>query len=628
MKKSLRNVFAVIFTLIIAANGIFINIYYADSGSMAEYDSDTISLARLFTELPDEDYDMVEVNAILDRIALIPPRILDKLMDNGEGIRLVSGRITDETEYTHLRGVVPRGWESTGLTWDDVPGVGGRPIIVRIGYSEMGKGHGSHNLELHEISHRIDAITSPYISNTADFQSIWKEESDEVFGSQSNAFYFLDYSEEYFAEAYTMYLLNAETSTQLRDNAPKTVKLFEELGLGHMDKPDFSLYRFDDEKSTISLSNSISAEGYDDTAESSAFSEGDNLYISFGITNYGLDASKPAAVVINVNGSEKLRIESPVIDEGDMTRFWNVDLGVLKAGVHEISISVDADNAVAEVNEKNNSLEMELEVKGNITSDIYNLNNEKCEISDIALGTSVDVLRQNIHTADGLSVNVVDGVSGMEVDTGLVKSSMKAVIYKDKVIINEFDLVLDLPFEYGTDDWAVPELIKAVNYDLVPPELLEDKASNITREEFSRLSVILYEVLSGKTAEPAASDTFIDTDSADVLKAYNIGITNGIGSGRFGPSNSITRQEICVMISRALKAINPDINTAVEAKSYFTDQEQIDQWALSSVILCHKEKIVNNVGQGRFNPKGNTTRQEAIIMLMRAYESLSASNHR
>ncbi|WP_420535002.1 anthrax toxin lethal factor-related metalloendopeptidase, partial [Bacillus mycoides] len=48
------------------------------------------------------------------------------------------------------------------LTWDDVPGVGsdigGKPVMARIGFSERGKGHGSINLELHEIAHAIDRV--------------------------------------------------------------------------------------------------------------------------------------------------------------------------------------------------------------------------------------------------------------------------------------------------------------------------------------------------------------------------------------------------------------------------------------------------------------------------------------
>ena len=44
-------------------------------------------------------------------------------------------------------------------TWDDVPGMGGsHTVFVKIGASDKGNGHGSVNLELHELAHSVDHI--------------------------------------------------------------------------------------------------------------------------------------------------------------------------------------------------------------------------------------------------------------------------------------------------------------------------------------------------------------------------------------------------------------------------------------------------------------------------------------
>ncbi|WP_458259920.1 anthrax toxin lethal factor-related metalloendopeptidase, partial [Staphylococcus hominis] len=61
--------------------------------------------------------------------------ILYSLYKNNVHIKLINFPITYLSEYSYLRGQIPRGWEGTGYTWDYVPGIGGNPVVARIGYS-------------------------------------------------------------------------------------------------------------------------------------------------------------------------------------------------------------------------------------------------------------------------------------------------------------------------------------------------------------------------------------------------------------------------------------------------------------------------------------------------------------
>lgn len=176
--------------------------------------------------LPTDTYDREEANAMIDRIALIPAPMLDKLYARKVKIKLVNGKITDEPEFAKYKGVVPRGWEKTGLTWDDVPGVSTNVVIIKIGHSDPGHGHNSHNLELHETLHAIDRYVLNNISATPEFYALWKAEANIKY---KNDGYVSVYPAEYFAEAATLYLISAETRTELKNTMPKTYHFFDYL---------------------------------------------------------------------------------------------------------------------------------------------------------------------------------------------------------------------------------------------------------------------------------------------------------------------------------------------------------------------------------------------------------------
>lgn len=176
--------------------------------------------------LPEEQYDEIEVKKILDRISRIYPRVLDNLLSRGVKIKLITSNITELPEYEYLKGKIPRGWEGTGKTWDDVPGVSGNPVAIKIGFSERGKGHGSINLELHETAHTIDGYILNMISKTKTFEDVWKSDVNSLFPQNS---YFMQYPDEYFAETFAMFYLDNSSKYELSLKAPKTFKFFEDL---------------------------------------------------------------------------------------------------------------------------------------------------------------------------------------------------------------------------------------------------------------------------------------------------------------------------------------------------------------------------------------------------------------
>lgn len=187
------------------------------------------ALAKLVT-LPKDTYDTAEVSKMIARISRMPEAYLWALAENDFEIRLINNRVTDQPEYAYLKGVVPRGWNS-GKTWDDVPGVGGNPVIVRIGHSDINHGHGTLNLELHEIAHMVDYSLFKDISSSDEFKAILNSEMKNLIQDHPNSYNmnYFSYPEEYFAEAFVYFYLNDELHEELQQKAPRTYQLLLNL---------------------------------------------------------------------------------------------------------------------------------------------------------------------------------------------------------------------------------------------------------------------------------------------------------------------------------------------------------------------------------------------------------------
>lgn len=176
--------------------------------------------------LPAEPFDEDETTKVIERIDRLPLTLIKKLNDENIKIKLFTGKLTDNPTARHLEGIIPRGYK-TEITWDEVPGIGGaRTVLVKIGHSEKGNGHGSVNLELHELAHSIDRHVYNDLRHHKQFLAVWKKEKNKLFPGQD---YFLSFPEEYFAEAFAMYYCGGEYKEKLRTYAPETYQFLSEL---------------------------------------------------------------------------------------------------------------------------------------------------------------------------------------------------------------------------------------------------------------------------------------------------------------------------------------------------------------------------------------------------------------
>ncbi|MBE6954051.1 MAG: S-layer homology domain-containing protein, partial [Ruminococcaceae bacterium] len=197
--------------------------------------------------------------------------------------------------------------------------------------------------------------------------------------------------------------------------------------------------------------------------------------------------------------------------------------------------------------------------------------------------------------------------------------------------------------DFDASVWAQEELARADELGLIPDCLEgEDLRQDITRAEFAAVAVKVYEALSGTAAIPAVINPFTDTTDIEVLKAYNVGITNGTGDGTtFSPNALLNREQAATMLARVFKKVTmPGWTLATDGQyplSYtkpaaFKDDGDISGWAKDFVYFMAANGIIQG-NAGKFMPKAVTpeqeaagyaqaTREQALLIAVRMVENL------
>lgn len=103
--------------------------------------------------------------------------------------------------------------------------------------------------------------------------------------------------------------------------------------------------------------------------------------------------------------------------------------------------------------------------------------------------------------------------------------------------------------------------------------------------------------------------------------AKKLGITTGVGDNMYNPKAQITRQDMMVLITRALM-VSGKISSegTADVVASFTDKGDIAPYAVTGVATLVKEGIVlgsNNM----INPKGNASRAELAAIVYKIYNN-------
>lgn len=129
----------------------------------------------------------------------------------------------------------------------------------------------------------------------------------------------------------------------------------------------------------------------------------------------------------------------------------------------------------------------------------------------------------------------------------------------------------------------------------------------ITRAEMATIvdRIFCYQTGGGNVFADVSSDAWY-VEAINHLAAAGVMLGDGINAY---PRNNITRQEAVVMIARAFGI------AASDAAIYYSDTDQIADWAIGLVRAMTENSYVRGDEKGAFNPTGYLTRAEAVTIL-------------
>ena len=135
----------------------------------------------------------------------------------------------------------------------------------------------------------------------------------------------------------------------------------------------------------------------------------------------------------------------------------------------------------------------------------------------------------------------------------------------------------------------------------------------ITREEFTTLVVNMCGLQTG-AAQGSFTDVPADAWYAPyVAAAYENGLVSGIDGERFGTGLNITRQDMAVIIARAISAGEGSADS-------FVDSAEIADYAKDAVGYLAANGVINGKADQRFCPGDIATRAEAAQMINKAMQ--------
>ncbi|MEC0231628.1 S-layer homology domain-containing protein [Paenibacillus alba] len=135
----------------------------------------------------------------------------------------------------------------------------------------------------------------------------------------------------------------------------------------------------------------------------------------------------------------------------------------------------------------------------------------------------------------------------------------------------------------------------------------------ITRAEFSVLLTRVFDIQGGSHPGTAMKDVGSHWAKDAIQKLVEAGIINGYEDGTFKPENTITREEMVILLSRILNLNQVAKDTT---KGNFDDLK--GSYAASEITAGAQAGIVSGEADGKFHAKSNATRAEALQILLNA----------
>ena len=171
--------------------------------------------------------------------------------------------------------------------------------------------------------------------------------------------------------------------------------------------------------------------------------------------------------------------------------------------------------------------------------------------------------------------------------------------------------------DVADDFWAAKDIYTLKDAGIIGGKSATefDPEGDVTRAEFAKMVVGLF-------GYKATSDAvnFEDCKAEDWFTPYvaagvEAGVIKGVSDTEFAPNATITREDACTILGRALNKV------AQSNELKFTDADKVAEYAAPYVALLSELGYVNGYEDGSFAPANNITRAEAAKIIAGIYNA-------
>lgn len=166
--------------------------------------------------------------------------------------------------------------------------------------------------------------------------------------------------------------------------------------------------------------------------------------------------------------------------------------------------------------------------------------------------------------------------------------------------------------------WADAELNALYLRQLYPAELCDHFQNGIRRDEFAELAYLwMYE----NEEQPRVTylPGYLDVDDTDywfaIMFASSRGIFDGCSDEQFMPEGTLTREQAAKVLFMLMSRYDYDLPESEYTTP--TDMAQVSEWAADYVDFVLAAGLMKGLDDGRFDPQGTLTREQAAVILER-----------
>ncbi|MGG1618068.1 S-layer homology domain-containing protein [Paenibacillus sp. NRS-1781] len=161
--------------------------------------------------------------------------------------------------------------------------------------------------------------------------------------------------------------------------------------------------------------------------------------------------------------------------------------------------------------------------------------------------------------------------------------------------------------EKTIDTFVKLHVIKGYNDGKFKPD------GKITRAEFAVILSSVFDIKGGNNTSVSLKDVGSHWAKDPIKKLVEAGVISGYEDGMFKPDNTITREEMVVLLSRILNLNNVSKDTT---KGNFDDVK--GSYAANEIKAEAQAGIISGRADGKFDPKSSSTRAEALQIILNA----------